>query len=120
MKKLKAKPEKPYSQGDILKAMGELHKLVTKQSHAYGGKHHRFIPAEVIEEKSLLLQIANGEDEELFEADDSTEVERLLDLCEEIAQDLEEHIKETEDERGAKLIHILIQRLSAVMKEVSK
>jgi hypothetical protein len=109
MKKLDDLPKMPHSMADVMKAMAELHKLVLKQSAAYGGKHSKYLPAHVVE-TSLMKSISSIDD--LYEGD---EVDRLLNIVHNQVQTLSEHLKEQDDKEGLRILGSLMKMLGAAI-----
>lgn len=111
-KKLDDLPKgRPNSYEEVMKAMSVLHKLLLKQSEAYGGKNSKYIPAQVVE-GSLMKTISGFSEEELFEG---TEVERLLGIANEKAEELIDHLKSKDDEKSVKLLGGLLRMIGAAM-----
>ena len=106
-KKLDDLPKgKPNSYEDVMKAMAVLFKMVTRQSHAYGGKNSKLLPAGIAE-TSLLRSVTSTELHE------DEETARLLDLAYERADKLKDHLKKNNDEEGARMLSALLQMLGA-------
>lgn len=111
-KKLDDLPKgKPNSYEEVMKAMAELHKLVLKQSEAYGGKKSKYIPAHVVE-GSLLKTITGYEEEELFEG---AEVDRLLGIAHDKAEALIDHLRSKDDEKAMGMLGGLLRMIGAAM-----
>ena len=49
---------RPHTYAEIMTAMTVLHKMLIAQSHAYGGKNSRYIPAGIAESSSLLKNVS--------------------------------------------------------------
>lgn len=110
-KKLDDLPKgRPNSYEEVMKAMSVLHKLLLKQSEAYGGKNSKYIPAQVVE-GSLLKSFAN-EETELFEG---SEVDRLLGIAHDRAEALSDHLKSKDDEKAMRLLGSLLRMIGAAM-----
>jgi len=110
MKKLDDLPKVPHSYADVMKAMAVLHKLVLKQSAAYGGKNHKYLPAQVVE--GSLLQSISAQTDEVFEGD---EVERLLGVTHDKAEMLFKHLESQDDKKGIGMLVGLLKMLGASM-----
>lgn len=111
-KKLDDLPKgRPNSYEEVMKAMSVLHKLLLKQSEAYGGKNSKYLPAQVVE-GSLMKTISGFREEELFEG---SEVERLLGIAHEKAEELIDHLKSKDDEKSVKLLGGLLRMIGAAM-----
>ncbi len=108
MKKLDDLPAVPHTYAEVMLAMTELHKLVLKQAAAYGGKNHKYLPAQVVE-GSLLRTVSNDLDA-VFEED---EVDRLLDVSYGKAQKLYKHLEDAGDKKGIGLLIGLIKMIGA-------
>lgn len=110
MKKLDDLPTgKPHSYEDVMKAMAELHKLVLKQSAAYGGKNSKYLPAHVVE-GSLLKQFSDFDD--IYEGN---EVDRLLDIAREHVKDLAAYLKAKKDTEGLSKLGNTLKMIGAAI-----
>ena len=103
-------PKVPHSAETVMKAMGRLHKLVLKQSAAYGGKNSKYIPAQVLE-TSLLKSV----DDSIQPINEGSEVDRLLDLCHSHCEELVDHFKGTNDKKGMGMLGRLLDMLGAAV-----
>lgn len=86
-KKLDDLPKHPHSYKEIMKAMAELHRQATAQSHAYGGKNSKLLPVGIAE--NSLLQSVNGTSAEDF--DDLYDLIMAEDSVQELAEFLAEN-----------------------------
>jgi hypothetical protein len=111
MKKLEHTPEVPHTIEDVMRAMTELHKLVLAQSHAYGGKNSKYLPAQVLE-GSLLKQVSEIDEDHLFEGDD---VKRLLDIAREHVKDLASYLKSKKDTEGLSKLGNTLKMIGAAI-----
>ncbi len=116
MKKLDISPEKPHTAEDVMKAMTILHKLILKQAAAYGGKNSKYIPAHVVE-GSLLQSIASIDE---AKDDDCDEVGRLLDLAQQRAEDLADHLGKSGDKKALALLGQVLRYVGAAIHNVEK
>lgn len=111
-KKLDDLPKgKPHTYDDVMKAMTELHRLVLKQSEAYGGKNSKLIRAQVTE-GSLLKSLENLEE-------DCDESARLMGLAHERAEELADHLKNSDDNKGMNLLGQVLKYIGLAIKESS-
>ena len=110
MKKLDDLPKIPHTYDEVMKAMGVLHKLILKQSHAYGGKNSKYIPAQVVE--GSLLKLVSASIEPISEGD---KIHGLLDIAHNDAEALATHFKERDDDKGMAMLGQLLKTLSATM-----
>lgn len=110
MKKLDDLPKKPHTYDEVMKAMGVLHKLILKQSHAYGGKNSKYIPAQVVE--GSLLKLVSASIEPISEGD---ETDRLLDVAHDKAEALATHLKDQDDGKGMAMLGQLLKMLGIAM-----
>ncbi len=109
MDKLDDLPKKPHTYDEVMKAMGVLHKLILKQSHAYGGKNSKYIPAQVVE-TSLLKSVAAA-----IEPIHEDETDRLLDVTHDKAEQLAKHLKDVDDGKGLAMLGQLLKMLGHSM-----
>lgn len=103
-------PKVPHSAETVMKAMGRLHKLVLKQSHAYGGKNSKYIPAQVLE-TSLFKSVVDS----LEPISEGKETGRLLDLCHDRTEELVKHFKASDDKKGMAMLGRLLDMLGAAV-----
>lgn len=109
-KKLDDLPKgRPHTYDEVMKAMGVLHKLILAQSHAYGGKHSKYIPAQVVE--TSLLKAVHKSLEPIHE----DETDRLLDVTHDKAEALAKHLKDTDDGKGLAMLGQLLKMLGIAM-----
>lgn len=108
-KKLDDLPKKPHTYDEVMKAMSVLHKLVLKQSRAYGGKNSKYIPAQVVE--TSLLKAVHASIEPIVE----DETDRLLDVTHNKAEALAKHLKDTDDGKGMAMLGQLLKMLGIAM-----
>lgn len=97
-KKLDDLPKVPHTYDDVMKAMAELFKLVTKQSHEYGGKNSRLVRAQVTE-GSLLKSFEN-----VPEVDLNEEVWDSMDLAHQKAEELSRLLEDSNDTKALNLL----------------
>lgn len=113
-KKLDDLPKgKPHSYADVMRAMSELHKLVMKQSEAYGGKNSKLIRAQVTED-SLLKTF------ESFVVSEDDKVGELMDLAQQKAEELADHLKGTGDKKAMSLLGQTLRFIGAALSENKK
>jgi hypothetical protein len=113
-KKLDDLPKIPHSYDDVMKAMGELHKLVLKQAEAYGGKKSKYIPAHVLE-TSLLKAV-----DVMIEDSDCDEAGRLMDLAQQKAQALADHLKDSGDKKAMSLLGQMLKYTGIALGHAGK
>lgn len=113
-KKLDDLPKgKPHSYADVMKAMAELHKLVMKQSEAYGGKNSKLIRAQVTEE-SILKSF-----ESLTLAEDDV-VGELMDQAHAATEELSFHLKSSKDQTAMDLLEKILKCIRLALAENKK
>lgn len=116
-KKLDDLPKgEPHSYEDVMKAMAELHKLVLKQSEAYGGKNSKYIPAQVLE-GSLFQEISTLEQQVNEDAD---RVGSLMDIAQSKAEELAGHLKGSKDTKALSLLGQTLKFIGLALSQNKK
>ena len=113
-KKLDDLPKgKPHTYADVMRAMAELHKLVMKQSEAYGGKNSKLIRAQVTE--GSLLKTFEG-----VVASEDDKVGELMDLAHSKAEQLADHLKASDDKKALSLLGQTLKYIGLALAENKK
>jgi hypothetical protein len=113
--KLEATPEvrdAPITPAAAMRAMAELFRLVTAQSHAYGGRRSRLIPAEVLE-GSLLATLERAAEDPLTEGRGGH-----LDDAYDAAVRLQRHLAERKDDAGMALVIELLGHINCALDDL--
>lgn len=98
-----------HTSDEVMKAMAVLHKLVQKQSASNSLKNSKYHPSHV-DEHSLMRSVLSIEN--LYEG---KEVDRLLDIVQGHAEELNEHLKDLEDKEGLKHVGAMLRMLGAAI-----
>jgi uncharacterized tellurite resistance protein B-like protein len=99
-KKLDDLPKGKPNTGDaVMAAMRALFKMIHAQSHAYGGKNSKLLPAGIAE-KSLLKSVATAQLDEIATASVDDNLEASYMCC----NRLQRHLAEKGDEEGLDLL----------------